>query len=128
MDWSAIRYFSEDEFRCKGDDCCGGQALMDETFVRMLDSLRHEYGSPLLVTSGYRCPLHNDRVSSTGADGPHTTGKAVDFGVSGNNAHRLLVLAAAMGFVGLGVNQKGNSRFLHLDLLDGEKRPWLWSY
>lgn len=126
MDWSTIRYFTEDEFRCQGEDCCGGQALMDEHFVGMLDALRYEFGRPLRVNSGYRCPLHNSRVSSTGEDGPHTTGKAVDLGVSGQDADKVLGLAYLMGFQGKGVNQKGghSSRFIHLDLLGNR----VWSY
>ena len=123
MNWSSIRYFKEEEFRCK---CGCGGAAMDETFVRMIDTLRHEYGRPLKVNSGYRCPNHNAKVSGTGMTGPHTTGKAVDLGVFGPDADRLLELAYKVGFNGKGINQKGvlGGRFIHLDMLD--KR--IWSY
>jgi hypothetical protein len=40
-------------------------------------------------------------------------------------------LAIAAGFTGLGCQQKGAGRFLHLDLIPdsyAHKRPWIWSY
>lgn len=126
MDWSRLRYFTEGEFRCKGHDCCGGQALMDERFMRMLDDLRHQLGKPIRISSGYRCPLYNDQVSSTGEDGPHTTGKAADLLVSGPDADTVLSLAYQLGFGGKGINQKGDhgQRFIHLDTLTNR----VWSY
>jgi uncharacterized protein YcbK (DUF882 family) len=99
--------------------------------VYLLDRLREVYGKPLIVTSGYRCPQHNQRVSSTGPSGPHTTGLAVDLGVSGREAVTVLRLALSLGFTGIGVQQKGGGRFLHLDMVPdshGHKRPWIWSY
>jgi uncharacterized protein YcbK (DUF882 family) len=125
------RYFTLDEFRCKGSACCGGAAYMHPGFIQALDDLRHEFGKPLFITSGYRCPQHNQRVSSTGANGPHTTGKAADIGVRGKDALHLVGLAVKHGFTGVGVQQKGSGRFIHLDMLDnapGQPRPWLWSY
>ena len=127
--WDDIQYFSQSEFTCSH---CGDEQML-EAFVRKLDSLRLDYGSPLTVTSGYRCPIHNDAVSSTGLTGPHTTGCAVDIHVVGFATHRLMKQASIAGFSGIGVAQKGehNSRFLHLDVLDageGRPRPWVWSY
>lgn len=104
---------------------------MDLVFLEQLDELRHMYGKPLVVTSGYRCPEHNAKVSSTGLTGPHTTGRAADLRVDRAEALHLLKLALALGFTGIGVNQKGGGRFLHVDNLPnapGQPRPTLWSY
>ena len=105
---------------------------MDADFIQRLDDLRERYGKSLRVTSGYRCPEHNSNVSSTGASGPHTTGKAIDFGASRGDAHALLEIAMSMNFSGIGIAQKGSGRFIHLDDLTAEEtnnmRPWLWSY
>jgi zinc D-Ala-D-Ala carboxypeptidase len=120
-DW---RYFGLPEFSCRH---CGKNRISHQ-FVDALDELRHEYGKPMLVTSGYRCPEHNNNVSSTGFDGPHTTGQAADIAVRGADARRLLGLAIAHGFTGIGVQQKGNARFIHLDTLTDGNRPWVWSY
>jgi hypothetical protein len=43
----------------------------------------------------------------------------------------VLYKGIAHGFKGIGVNQKGNGRFIHLDIgemEDGRPRPHLWSY
>jgi uncharacterized protein YcbK (DUF882 family) len=116
--------FSEKEMACS--HC--GECHMDAAFMDALQALRDSFGRPLIVTSGYRCPDHNDAISSTGRDGPHTTGRAVDLAVSRRDAHEVLRLAMAMTFTGIGVAQKGTGRFLHLDTLDGPTRPWVWSY
>ena len=121
------KYFTEKELVCK---CGCGKALMDSDFMSMLDSLRWRYNHPIVLSSAYRCPEYNNKISGTGLNGPHTTGKAVDVKVSGESAHRLLVLAAQMQFPGIGVSQKGEhkSRFIHLDNIREGTRPWVWSY
>lgn len=122
-----MRYFRPDEFDCK--HC--GQNRMDDQFLIEIDELRHRYGKPLVITSGYRCPDHNAAVSSTGRTGPHTTGRAADIGVDRKNALAVLRIAMEMGFTGIGVQQKGGARFIHLDNLPdaaGQPRPTIWSY
>ena len=122
--------FTRDEFACH---CGCGRALVDREFVRRLQALREDYGRPMKITSGYRCPDHNAAVSSTGRDGPHTTGHAADFAVSGYEAGRLFSLAAKYGFTGRGMHQRGaySARFVHLDDLPagmGRTRPHVWTY
>lgn len=122
-----LRYFQGSEFACKH---CGDN-LMQVGFLRALDELRHQFGRPLIVTSGYRCPIHNQSVSRTGKAGPHTTGCAADLAVARGDAYILLQLALSLGFTGIGVAQKGAERFLHVDTLPaapGRPRPTLWSY
>ncbi len=108
--------------------------LPAQDFMEKVETLRAVYGKPMRVTSAARCPAHNDLVSSTGRTGPHTTGRAIDIGVSGADAHQLLRVAMRFGnFTGIGVSQKGahEKRFLHLDDLPnapGQPRPTLWSY
>jgi hypothetical protein len=46
--------------------------------------------------------------------------------VEGADAHRLLMLALNQGFKGVGIQQKGQGRFIHLDLTSEYGR--LWSY
>lgn len=124
MGW---RHFSRSEFDCK--HC--GENLMHDSFIDLMDQLREEYGKPVLISSGYRCPAHNMVVSSTGSDGPHTTGKASDIRVSRKDAYKLAKLAFMIGFTGIGFQQKGAGRFIHLDTLrdaPGQPRPTIWSY
>jgi hypothetical protein len=125
---SGYQYFSIEELQCHGMDCCGGQAGMDHDFMVKLVSMRRELGFPFIVTSAYRCPLHNTRVSSTGDKGPHTTGHAADIAVKGYNAYRLLECALRHNMTGIGIKQTGKHRFIHLDDLNDHNRPVVWSY
>lgn len=118
------RYFKRDEFTCKH---CGENEIQ-KVFVDRLDALRGIVGFPLIVNSGYRCPVHDAAV---GGAGPHTTGRAADLRVDRERALRVIVEAGRLGFTGFGVKQQGASRFLHLDDLPaepGRPRPTIWSY
>jgi zinc D-Ala-D-Ala carboxypeptidase len=120
-------HFQASELACK----CGCGMLPERLFMDKVERLRMRAGFPMPVSSAARCPSHNAKVSSTGATGPHTTGRAIDLAVSGSRALELIRLALQMDFTGIGVNQKGSARFLHLDDLpnkDGQPRPHLWSY
>jgi zinc D-Ala-D-Ala carboxypeptidase len=116
--------FYKDEFACK--HC--GQNLTNEDFLAKLNRFGEKLLFPVIVSSGYRCPEHNQKVSKTGPKGPHTTGRAVDLAVRGEQAYIVLREALISGaFTGIGVNQKGESRFIHLDDLK-DNRPAVWSY
>jgi len=53
----------------------------------------------------------------------------VDILIQGLDAFRLVKIALALGFTGLGVKQKSTGRFLHLDdLQQPHPRPRIWSY
>lgn len=121
------KYFKKEEFACK--HC--GENLMQDEMIDKCDALREACNFPLRVTSGYRCPTHNQAVSTTGPNGPHTTGKSVDIGVSRHLAYIVLREAMKLGFTGIGVQQKGAVRFIHLDILEEPEhapRPSVWSY
>lgn len=124
MTW---KHFKLEDFACHH---CGAN-LIDQSFVDLLDELREQVGFPLPVNSGYRCSTYNRMVSTTGALGPHTTGCAADLQVDRKNAYRVLQAALKLGFTGIGVAQKGVTRYLHLDTLPDapiQPRPTIWSY
>lgn len=128
---SPWEHFTQDELTCK---CGCGQQKMNADFMAKVVKLRKLFGAPLRVNSAYRCPAHNTKVSNTGPRGPHTTGRAMDFGVSGREMLALLDCARKLGlFTGFGLNQKGpyEGRFLHLDDLtepEEKPRPHVWTY
>lgn len=133
--WNDIKYFTSDEFRCQGDQCCGNVERMQPAFIMTLDRIRQTLGFPLIVSSGYRCPKHNNAVSSTGYDGPHTTGNAADILLYGAQAHQFIGLAVDANLMGIGIEQKSTTlrgaRFIHVDRLSnrGDRpRPWVWTY
>lgn len=122
-------FFSHSELACRH---CSIER-MDDLFMDRLIHLRQALNFPLPVSSGYRCPEHNARVSRTGRTGPHTTGRAADVRVYGHRAHELIKLACLHGFTGIGISQGGPhaARFVHLDDLPnapGQPRPWVWDY
>lgn len=117
------KYFKDSEVACQH---CGKQG-MDEEFMRKIEQLRETLGFPFVVTSAYRCSEHPIEASKKTV-GPHQQGKAMDIRVSRERAYRLLQAALGAGFTGIGVQQKGNVRYLHLDTCDGDMRPTIWSY
>ena len=71
--------FNLDEFKCQ---CGCGHVSVHSDLLDLLQIARDTLGFPITITSAYRCPEHNDKVSSTGLSGPHTTSKACDIHVS----------------------------------------------
>ena len=53
-----MKNFSASEFKCP---CCDKQQ-MDWSFTEKLDYARNIAGIPFIITSGYRCPAHNQAV------------------------------------------------------------------
>ena len=104
---------------------------MSDTTMDRLQLLRSLYGSPLVITSGYRSPRHTIEAAKE-TPGTHSLGRAVDIACNGAEALDLIGEALEVEFTGFGVQQKGENRFLHLDdLRDGEHtapRPTIWSY
>ena len=123
MDWTKYPNFTEEEFKCK--HC--GKAEMNAAFMGKLQHLRNAYGKPMIITSGYRCPDHPIEAKKA-TPGAHASGQACDVGVQGTDAYNLLKLAFALDFTGIGVQQKGGGRFIHLDTLRNPPRPNVWSY
>lgn len=125
MDWKQYPNFTEAEFRCKHT----GRCAMHPDFMARLQRLRMAYGAPMIVTSGYRDPSHPEEAKKA-SPGAHSTGRAADIAVRGADAVKLLRLALELGFTGIGIAQKGASRFIHLDdVADGSlPRPGIWSY
>ena len=128
-DWPADRWpnFAHRELACSET----GECEMDEAFMDRLQLLRNHYGHALRITSGYRSPAHSIEAAKK-APGPHAKGRAVDIACAGVDAYDILAEALVCGFTGIGVKQKGEHRFLHLDdLAYGEHtvpRPSIWSY
>lgn len=124
MNWDKYPNFSAAEFACQH---CGAQGVQEKLVAR-LQALRAEYGKPMRITSGYRCPQHPVEARKS-APGAHALGLAADVAAEGAEAHRILGLAFKHGFAGIGVQQKGTGRFIHLDVRDGElPGPVVWSY
>ena len=123
MSW---KNFKLEEFACKH---CGKNEI-NHKLIDKLQLLRDDLGFPLVISSGYICPEHPIEAKKS-KPVTHAEGIAVDIAVSHEKALEVLYKGIAHGFKGIGVNQKGNGRFIHLDIgemEDGRPRPHLWSY
>jgi len=122
-------YFSEKELACS---CGCGRGIydMDPDYMEVMEAIRSKVGFPLPVTSGFRCPDYNAKISKTGEHGPHTTGRALDIRVDRIRAYQVIQAAIEFGITGIGIAQKGDGRFLHLDMVErkGDLEYTIWSY
>ena len=127
MNWNDYPNFSKEEFDCKHS----GKNEMKPDFMAMLQDLRTKYGKPMRITSGYRHESHPIEAKKS-RPGAHATGQAADIGVDRGDAYEVLKLAFEIGFTGVGIQQKGGGRFIHLDNIEpdtkGFLRPTVWSY
>lgn len=129
-DWRWLHFLPQ-SLACKEDN----SLTVDESLLDELEKLRLiNGGEPLVISSCWRTPSYNAKVSTTGTTGPHTTGLAADILCTNPKVFKLLNLAMGLKFTGIGVNQKGpvGSRFLHVDLIPVgsplNPRPAVWSY
>tara|TARA_R100000656_G_scaffold33835_1_gene29085 strand:- start:673 stop:1056 length:384 start_codon:yes stop_codon:yes gene_type:complete len=123
--WADFINFQESEFNCH---CCGrGGDKMDEDFLAKLQELRSRVGFACRINSGWRCKSHN--VMSGGfKTSAHLTGNAADLGVDRGQAREVIKVAIELG-LSVGIAQKGDSRFVHIDNKPRSGgHPALWSY
>lgn len=123
---SSWKNFKIDEFACKH---CGKNEISHE-LIDKLQSLREDLGFPFVISSGYRCDEHPIEKNKK-SPGTHAQGIAVDIACSHQNALKIVSAAEGYGFTGIGVNQKGSGRFIHLDIgkaSASRPRPHIWSY
>ncbi len=125
MDWAKYApYFTEAEFRCRHT----GKCAMKPEFMDKLLAIRLEYGKPLKISSGYRDRTHPIEAVKR-STGEHTLGTCCDVAVQGEDAVRLLEIALRHGITRVGVQQKGEGRFLHLGIGGGGlPNPAIWNY
>jgi len=123
-DWKVSwKNFNLDEFKCK---CGCGNVSVHSDLLDLLQTARNNIGA-IQITSSYRCPEHNNKVSSTGEDGPHTTSKAVDIHVSNSQHRKQLIDYFTNKVTGLGIAKT----FIHIDILTSDEvphRPNCWLY
>ena len=74
-----MKHFREREFVCK---CCGQlPPAVRENIVALVDNVldpaREQFGGPVVVNSGYRCPKHNLAMGGV-VNSQHMMGEAAD--------------------------------------------------
>ena len=124
---NVIKSFTFDEMACKNCPHCGGVSDMNEDFMMKLQQLRDACSFPLPINSGFRCAQKN--IDCGGHIGSaHLTGEGADLRVDRDKARMVIQKAIEMGF-SVGIQQKGNSRFVHVDTKPRKSgNANLWSY
>lgn len=112
------RNFYLDEFACK----CGCNCVqLHPKLLSTIQKVRACFQKPVIITSAYRCPKHNEKVGGV-KNSYHTQGKAVDFWVAGISVKKLVEVADWCGFTGIG-EYKGR-HFIHCDIRP-KKARWV---
>lgn len=116
------RNFSRRELACK----CGCKPTptgIDANLQRLanaLQELRDLAGVPLVVTSGYRCPRHNQAIKGARSS-QHTLGLAADVWSKYMTPAELADLAERVpAFANGGIGRY--SRWVHVDIRSGKAR------
>ncbi len=110
-------FFHLDEFQCP---CCL-RVKLHPVLLQKLNDLRHRIQKPIIITSGYRCPVNNEEVG--GVNGSyHLFGMAADIYVAKMSLKELLNAAKDIGFPGIGYYPENN--FLHLDIRPAGPVRW----
>jgi uncharacterized protein YcbK (DUF882 family) len=114
-------HFTESEFECHGDACCGHASVVHPYLVLALEQLRDLVKRPVNITCGFRCRRHNLEVKGAATDSLHCRGLAADLWVQGITPAQLALLAEGVqafrhGGIGL------YTSWVHVDI--GEVRRW----
>lgn len=102
------KHFSDYEFKCP---CCG-KIKVDNSLIYLLEVVREHFNRPVTITSGYRCPTHNNKVGGT-IGSKHLKGEAADIKVGGVKPYDVQNYCDT-------INKKGGigryNTFTHLDI------------
>ena len=120
-------HFSSSEFECPCDKCT--DQFIDSELVNKLEDLRNQYGSLIRITSGYRCPAHNQEVGGV-ANSAHCTSLAADIQpivMTVDELDKIYDIGYKL-FDNIGDGRR--LKFIHLDVrpakTDGKKRTWTY--
>lgn len=111
--------FEHEEFDCPCDVCI---SVMDDEFLKKIQVARTLAGIPFRITSGYRCPQHNQEVGGV-SDSSHARGLGCDISAT-SGAAKLTILKAllAAGFNRIGVYP----RHIHADIDSSKPQEVAW--
>ena len=101
--------FKTTEMDCKGTNCCS-HTLIDKQLVIFLQKIRNHFNKPIVINSGYRCAVHNNRVGGARYS-KHIQGKAADIAVKGVKPKEVAKYCESIGIKGIGLYET----FVHID-------------
>lgn len=119
--WDTFKFHGWDHFSPFEIACaCCNTVRLDTEAMAALERSRKVLGRPLIINSGYRCPVHNGRVGGA-SKSQHLWGRAFDINtrsMSDLERWEVIQVTAQEGFAGLGLYRD----FIHVDT--GRRRIW----
>jgi uncharacterized protein YcbK (DUF882 family) len=97
---------------------------MNSKFLKKLDLARDFAKTSFVVTSGYRCPLHNGKVGGKD-NSAHVRGYAADIACKDSvTRQKILHSLQQVGFKRIGINKE----FIHVDSDPEKPQNVTWLY
>lgn len=101
------------------------QERLNALIDKLLDPLREEWGAPLYINSGYRCPLLN-KVVGGASSSQHLRGEAADITAGNREANKkLFQMLRKSGLIFDQLIDEKNYTWLHISLGDRNRREVL---
>lgn len=116
------KYFKPEEFASKDGAKSPYPNVVQNSLLELLDTIREEYGAPLVVTSGYRSEAHNRAVGGV-LGSTHTLGLAADLKPLQSDSKRLVELQEICDRLNPDGGVGFYSNFVHVDTR-GERARW----
>ncbi len=111
--------FKSTEFDCNGKGCCT-QTPISTDLVKVLQQVRDHFGVSVNLNCGYRCPVHNAKVSGASKNSKHMEGIASDIVVKGVHPMRVARFVETLpdfkGRIGVYTWDAKGSGFTHIDV------------
>lgn len=113
-----MKHFTLDEFACKHCRELPSQGMHPD-LLAVMELAREKANSPIHITSGYRCQVHNANTPGAASNSYHTRGMAADSWCEGLDvyAYKALLLEC-MNELGLqgGLQEYPDAEFVHVDV------------
>ena len=117
-----MKYFNYSEF--DSPDVQGSGQMMDKRLLNKLDKVREIVGEPIIITSGFRTPAHNESVNGVESSS-HLKGLAVDIAIRHSRMRFKLISA----LFEVGINRIGIAdNFIHIDIDPDKDKNVIWTY
>ena len=113
-------HFTAEEFSCNHCNKLPADKHPPQILLDWLEVIRHEFDSPVIINSGYRCPTHNANVGGAKSS-QHLLGTAADIVVKGVDP--VTVYAFCDTLVGDNGGVGRYNTFTHIDAR-GSKSRW----
>ena len=112
------KYITNSEYSCR---CCSELppdygVYPYEEFFDIFDDIREEWGKPIIINSGYRCPVHNASLFGASPISAHIFGMALDLRCNDNDEVDELYDHIVGMYPSLRIGRyKGDATFIHID-------------